>query len=273
MVYTRLFYQIHKSGPKTPRLMSVALQGADSHLGCTLGGHCYHVNSIVHQSCFGLCEKNRKAFFNIYLCAQSLLFSTENRSLRVLLWKRSLLGSPRKSEMQNKSTNFREFSGECWEENYIGQLQEERGRCVQCRKEHMDSSVAWRGVLRSLRCYSSSGLILQACLRATHFAVLSLLQFPHGICQRLSAPQGVSVNSTMQVLQPVSAQPAGWCGTVAWCGAMWEGCPCGTCTSSLLPLFWWDCFLPRGVGRPCLPGKLIPRSTWWVSHCRVIYGL
>lgn len=62
MVYTCLFYQIHESGSKTPRLVSVALQGADSQLGGTLGGHCYHVNSIIHQSCFSLHKKTERFF-------------------------------------------------------------------------------------------------------------------------------------------------------------------------------------------------------------------
>lgn len=68
MVSTCLFYQIHKSGSKTPRLVSVALQGADSHLGGTLGGHCYHVNSIIHQSCFSLHEKTEKLSLMYTLC-------------------------------------------------------------------------------------------------------------------------------------------------------------------------------------------------------------
>lgn len=70
MVYTCLFYQIHESGSKTPRLVSVALQGADSHLGGTLRGHCYHVNSIIHQSCFSLHEKTERlsSVYNFMPC-------------------------------------------------------------------------------------------------------------------------------------------------------------------------------------------------------------
>lgn len=105
MVYTCLFYQIHESGSKTPWLVSVTLQRTDSHLGGTLGGHCYHVNSVVHQSCFSLCEEkkkiktqthkqkpihNRKCLFKVHLCVQSLLFSTDNHSPELLVWKRPL---------------------------------------------------------------------------------------------------------------------------------------------------------------------------------------
>jgi len=53
----------------------------------------------------------------------------------------------------------------------------------------------------------------------------------------------------MQVLKPVSAQPAVWCGMVAWHGGVWEGCPCKARASSPSPCFsWhlWDFFLPQG---------------------------
>lgn len=92
MVYTYLFYQIHKSGSKTPWLVSMTLQGADSHLRGTLGGHCYHVNCVVHQSCFSLREKNkhREAFFNI---PPSTGFNTEKHYPGLVIRKNPLLPS------------------------------------------------------------------------------------------------------------------------------------------------------------------------------------
>lgn len=105
MVSTCLFYQIHKSGSKTPRLVSVALQGADSHLGGTLGGHCYHVNSIIHQSCFSLHEETEKLSLMYTLCPVrfSLLRTVPSG---YCYGKRSLSRSPQKSEVQKNFLFF-----------------------------------------------------------------------------------------------------------------------------------------------------------------------
>jgi len=179
MVYTCLFYQIHKSGSKTPRFVSVALQRADSHLGGTLGGHCYHVNSIVHQSCFSLHEKTETVYL-MYVFVAGPSFSPLRTIPSGYCYGKGHYWAFR-SYLRCKTPhflaayiNFRVFSGGHWEENYVGLLQEEKGRWVQCRKKHTSSSVERRGVLRSLRWYSSPGLTLQACLRAKPFAVSSL---------------------------------------------------------------------------------------------------
>lgn len=176
MVYTCLFYQIHESGSKTPRLVSVTLQGADSHLGGTLGGHCYHVNSVVHQSCFSLREEkknkntnkqkpihNRKCLFKVHLCVQSLLFSTDNHSPELLVWKRPLFPCflPGRSmeiwAIRKHGDFFVCFGffdwlfGFCFCSSFVS-----ISRCTQGgkhRKALAGSCVSWRAVLTSLRWY------------------------------------------------------------------------------------------------------------------------
>lgn len=51
---TCLFDEVHEPGPEAPGLVAVALQGADGHLGRSLGRHCHHVHGVVHQRRFRL---------------------------------------------------------------------------------------------------------------------------------------------------------------------------------------------------------------------------
>lgn len=55
---TYVFEHVHEAWSKAPGFVSVALEGADSHLGGALRGSSHHVDSVVHQSSFGLKEEH-----------------------------------------------------------------------------------------------------------------------------------------------------------------------------------------------------------------------
>lgn len=126
--------------------MSVALEGADSHLGGTLGGHCYHVNSIIHQSCFSLHEKTERLSL-MYIFVPDPCFSPLRTISLGCSYGKAHYWALHGDLMCNKKQffaayiNFRVFSGEHWEENYTRSLQEERDQWVQRRKECMGTSV------------------------------------------------------------------------------------------------------------------------------------
>lgn len=54
---TYIFEHVHKARSKAPGFVSVALKRADGDLGGALRGSSHHVDSVIHQSCFGLKEK------------------------------------------------------------------------------------------------------------------------------------------------------------------------------------------------------------------------